>query len=167
MFVSSRTTDSWSVLNLAKTESEANFEETLEQLVTAGTTTPRCAAKLIRQYEQSSRAWQARERIEDEEAQIALPIQGGLVIDYYSPASAGSGPAGEDEPVKLHLKLMIVDNETVLLGSGNQDRASWYTSQELGVCLSSAEVAEAVSKAVENRLSGRIRNIYTSAASSD
>lgn len=52
--------------------------------------------------------------------------------------------SGPGEPVKSHLKLTVVDDEVTVLGSGNMDRASWFTSQELGVALLSREIAESV-----------------------
>ena len=38
-----------------------------------------------------------------------------------------------DEPVVSHFKMTGVDGRFLVLGSGNMDRASWVTSQEIGV----------------------------------
>ena len=58
--------------------------------------------------------------------------------------------------MKSHLKLMIVDEEITVLGSGNMDRASWFTSQELGVALLSKEVAGNVASCVALGLEDRV-----------
>ena len=47
---------------------------------------------------------------------------------------------------KLHFKSTIIADEIIVLGSGNMDRASWYTSQELGVAFASRELAAQVQK---------------------
>ena len=61
---------------------------------------------------------------------------GRLQVYFYQPQSAptkdGDGKAIE-EPTQSHLKLINIDDAWTILGSGNMDRASWYTSQELGV----------------------------------
>lgn len=57
----------------------------------------------------------------------------------------------DSRPVKLHLKMTIIDDEITVLGSGNMDRASWVTSQELGVAIFSEQVSRSlgeVAKAV-------------------
>lgn len=73
-----------------------------------------------------------------------------MKIGYFKPKN-GSG-----EPVKSHLKLTVVDDEITVLGSGNMDRASWFTSQELGVALLSKEVTENVLSCVTSGLEGRV-----------
>ncbi|RAL58693.1 hypothetical protein DID88_002999 [Monilinia fructigena] len=50
----------------------------------------------------------------------------------------------ESRPVKLHLKMTIIDGEITVLGSGNMDRASWVTSQELGVAIFSEQVSRSL-----------------------
>ncbi|KAM3067223.1 hypothetical protein ACMFMG_005411 [Clarireedia jacksonii] len=61
-----------------------------------------------------------------------------------------TGVVGENKgrPTKLHLKLTIVDDKVTVLGSGNMDRASWVTSQEVGVAVFSEEVARRVGETV-------------------
>lgn len=94
----------------------------IEQLVTAGTTTAWCLEKFINKYKAF------RRYSDDPEAQQTV---GSLEILYYYPLEARSGE--EDEPVLSHFKMTMVDEEFLILGSGNMDRASWWTSQEIGV----------------------------------
>ncbi|ORX99493.1 hypothetical protein BCR34DRAFT_495344 [Clohesyomyces aquaticus] len=126
----------------------------LEQLVTAGTTTNRCIKKLIRRYEALSSP-------NDEEASIALPRPGRLSISYFS-AAGGPKKKGEEfgEPQQSHLKMMVVDDEVLVLGSGNLDRASWYTSQELGVAFFDRLLVERVKGCVEDAMKVRTRVVY-------
>jgi phosphatidylserine/phosphatidylglycerophosphate/cardiolipin synthase-like enzyme len=51
---------------------------------------------------------------------------------------------------------VLVDGEITVLGSGNMDRASWFTSQELGVALFGREVAQSIRVAVDEGLEGRV-----------
>jgi len=48
-----------------------------------------------------------------------------------------------------------VDEEITVLGSGNMDRASWFTSQELGVAIFSQDVAREVMACIGDGLEGR------------
>jgi phosphatidylserine/phosphatidylglycerophosphate/cardiolipin synthase-like enzyme len=73
-----------------------------------------------------------------------------LKIGYFKPKKRAG------EPVKSHLKLMIVNEEITVLGSGNMDRASWFTSQELGVALLSKKVAGDVASCVGLGLEDRV-----------
>lgn len=124
----------------------------LEQLITAGTTTSRCVNYLVRRYKGIVSARMGQ----DEE--VGDPSLGELRIEYYTPRPDG----GEGEPVQSHLKLTIVDRTTVVLGSGNMDRASWFTSQELGVAIfDEAFAAEAKAK-IEASLVGRTQLHYNS-----
>ena len=70
-----------------------------------------------------------------------IPHLGDLHVQYFQP------PARNDSEVvlpvaavasKIHIKLSVVDS-AVVLGSGNMDRASWFTSQELGILLRDSE----------------------------
>lgn len=94
----------------------------LEQLITAGTTTAWCLDKFIKKYKALRRYY------DDPEAQQSI---GNLEILYYKPLE--SRVDDEDEPVLSHFKMTMVDEEYLVLGSGNMDRASWWTSQEIGV----------------------------------
>lgn len=86
----------------------------LEQLVTAGTITEFELWKLRRHYTKLLNQYATRT---DPEALELEP--GKLRIGYYH---ARNGEE-EEEPVKSHLKLVLVDEEVVVLGSGNMDRA--------------------------------------------
>ncbi|TGO66119.1 hypothetical protein BELL_0977g00010 [Botrytis elliptica] len=128
----------------------------LEQLVTAGTITEWEVWKMKRRY--SKLVSRSSRRVDDIEAGNSRI--GALEVVYFNPAlvrmsdshnrntmtdgtlARGFESMGkESKPVKLHLKMTIIDNEITILGSGNMDRASWVTSQELGVAIFSAEVS--------------------------
>ncbi|KAG8526557.1 uncharacterized protein KY384_008758 [Bacidia gigantensis] len=115
----------------------------LEQLLTAGTTTEICVGSLIRRYQKLVRTHLTlMNRPESIEEGLSRP--GRLSIKYYKPQTSTSGKINEKEPVKSHLKLTIIEDYVVVLGSGNMDRASWYTSQELGIAFFSFEMAHRV-----------------------
>ncbi|KAF4968729.1 hypothetical protein FSARC_3946 [Fusarium sarcochroum] len=97
----------------------------IEQLVTAGTTTSWCLRKFIQRYN----ALASQPRPSDSEAQPVTP--GKLEIFYYRQLEARRDQ--DDEPVVSHFKMTLVDDEYLVLGSGNMDRASWWTSQEIGL----------------------------------
>ena len=123
----------------------------LEQLVTAGTITEFEVWKLRRRYRRLLKTYEKRREGGDAEVQLMAP--GTLTIGYYH---AREGEKRVDEPVKSHLKLTIVDEEVVVLGSGNMDRASWYTSQELGVTFFDREMAKNIRGSVDEGLVGRV-----------
>lgn len=132
---------------------------TWEQILTAGTTGDRCIRRLTKDYEDlCKRASSARyspvqedsHPESDLEAQVQRP--GLLRVLYFRPASAATE---DEEPVLSHVKLSIFDGEYTVLGSGNMDRASWFTSQELGVLVHGAAFAGAVKEAVNQVLNGR------------
>ncbi|KIW23769.1 uncharacterized protein PV07_11946 [Cladophialophora immunda] len=115
---------------------------TAEQVVTAGTTTPRCVRKLRDGALRSG---------------AAAALLDVVFFDDQDPDDAPGVPPrpprrGLQEtdaerdldavPVKLHAKVTIVDDERILLGSGNMDAASWRTSQELGVLVESRAVVD-------------------------
>ncbi|KAF2488511.1 hypothetical protein BU16DRAFT_553925 [Lophium mytilinum] len=126
----------------------------LEQLVTAGTTTTRCVRKLAKRH----RALPfSSESTLDEEARVGLTAPGTLRIEFFEPRVGVNGTA---EPQQSHLKLLIVDALVTVLGSGNLDRASWFTSQELGVAFFDGEVAGRVRGAVDQVMEGRMRSHY-------
>ena len=79
---------------------------------------------------------------------------GDLRIEYFTPKGQGRG-----EPQQSHLKCTIVDGELVILGSGNLDRASWFTSQELGVAFFDKAFAEKLQIDLEGALKGRVRRV--------
>ena len=121
----------------------------LEQVVTAGSTTVKRVKQLVKRYEQH-KAIVSRS---DDEAALQQP--GSLQIDFFQAYIKGQG-----EPLHSHFKLSIVDEEWVVLGSGNMDRASWYTSQELGVAFQSIDMAETVKSMVDRCLVDRVKPVY-------
>ncbi|KAK4982489.1 hypothetical protein LTR66_009246 [Elasticomyces elasticus] len=131
----------------------------LEQLVTAGTTTSRCVRKLIKRYKKIQRQYSLT-AAEDPESGIP-PALGALKVSYFQPRIDSKDV---HEPVQSHLKLTLIDDEIVVLGSGNMDRASWYTSQELGVAFFSRSFAARVRCTVDEALRGRVRVVFDSSA---
>ncbi|KAK0638540.1 hypothetical protein B0T16DRAFT_462311 [Cercophora newfieldiana] len=149
----------------------------LEQLVTAGTTTKWCIQSLVRRFhrlgvmlpDQPSRrgfrllhSSQHARNFGDLEA--GRSGFGRLRVMDFHPLSKPSAGISLEEPVHSHLKLTIVDEELTVLGSGNMDRASWYTSQELGILIDDAGFAQHVKRGVETVLDGRLDVIFDSRA---
>ena len=112
----------------------------LEQMITSGTITEISVWKLRRRYNRLSRRELAPHHLEDLEIGVEARNIGSLEIGYYRPTV---------EYKKMHIKCSTIDNRVVVLGSGNMDRASWYTSQELGVAIEGEEVVNGVWKAIE------------------
>lgn len=136
----------------------------LEQVLTAFTTTDRCIRVLVKKYKRLCDSTVRHRRLSsqpasegavDLEAQTITP--GALVISYFIP-SAGS--ILEEEPVHSHLKLTIFDGQHVVLGSGNMDRASWFTSQELGILIKDANFAKTIKRTVDTALRGRLDTLF-------
>ena len=119
----------------------------LEQLLTAGAITELCIRRLIRKYERKA----GRDYLSRAEENREL---GRLSIGYFSHA-----PERGIER-KCHIKCTIVDDKVVVLGSGNMDRASWYTSQELGVAIESKELVMQVKEVLSASLQGRVEMYY-------
>lgn len=135
----------------------------LEQLLTAGTTTGWCIRGLIKRYRRLCDKARSQGQSQhggtdavDLEAQAIAP--GVLRISYFR---SRAGSTSEEEPVHSHLKISIFDGRHTVLGSGNMDRASWFTSQELGVLVRSASFATTVKKTVDEVLDGRLDPVFT------
>ncbi|KAJ4423333.1 hypothetical protein N0V82_002061 [Gnomoniopsis sp. IMI 355080] len=135
-----------------------------EQVLTAFTTTERCIKSLIKNYSCLRRSVEDRkhrpvqfgdDHAVDIEAQLVTP--GNLTISYYRPMV---GSSTEEEPVQSHLKLSIFDGEHTVLGSGNMDRASWFTSQELGILIRDVTFAHTVEDTVDACLEGRLDPVF-------
>lgn len=126
----------------------------LEQIITAGTTSPRCISKLISQH----RALAATSRDNTDVEDTAALRLGKLTVSFYKPRDGQE--ASHDEPVQSHFKLTIVDGEVAVFGSGNMDRPSWYTSQELGVAFFDRGFVGRVEEGLEEALSGRRKLAY-------
>jgi phosphatidylserine/phosphatidylglycerophosphate/cardiolipin synthase-like enzyme len=127
----------------------------LEQLVTAGTTTAWTLNALIREYEVGK-----QKAAGDVERGLRV---GKLMIEFFE-AREGS-LAGE--PEQSHVKVSIFDEDITVLGSGNMDRASWWTSQELGIAFSSGDLAKAVKTVLDKGCKGRLRLRYNSEVEGD
>lgn len=78
------------------------------------------------------------------------PALGKLSIGYFAHVPQ-RGPE-----VKCHVKCTMVDERVVVLGSGNMDRASWFTSQEIGLAIQDWEVVAQVKGELERELEGRV-----------
>lgn len=126
----------------------------LEQIITAGTTSPRCVSKLIARHRALAANFQEQGDIEDT---AALRL-GKLTVSYYKPRDGQE--ASHDEPMQSHFKLTIVDGEVAVFGSGNMDRPSWYTSQELGVAFFDRGFVGTVEEGLEEALAGRRKLAY-------
>lgn len=134
----------------------------LEQIVTAGTTTGWCIRGLTKRYQRLCDRARNRGQLQpggsedvDLEAQAIAP--GALRISYFRSRPRATS---EEEPVHSHLKLSIFDGQHTVLGSGNMDRASWFTSQELGVLVRSAGFATTIKKTVNEVLDGRLDAVF-------
>lgn len=134
----------------------------LEQIVTAGTTTGWCVRGLTKRYERLCDKFRNQGQSQaggsdtvDLEAQAIAP--GALQISYFRSRARSTS---EEDPVHSHLKLSIFDEQHTVLGSGNMDRASWFTSQELGVLVESAGFATTIKKTVDEVLDGRLDPVF-------
>ena len=123
----------------------------IEQLLTAGTVTELCVRNLLHRYNALLRNHSTGR---DPEANYKPP--GRLSVRYFQPVPSGDLLDTGMEPVKSHLKLTVVDESIVVLGSGNMDRASWYTSQELGVAFLDQGLARHLRSVVRASLEGRL-----------
>ena len=103
----------------------------LEQLLTSGTITEYCVWKFRRRYRQITQSHGQRGSNASQMEEGQTREGGTLSVGYFLPNSIYR---------RSHIKCTVVDEEVIVLGSGNMDRASWYTSQELGVALEGQQV---------------------------
>jgi len=96
------------------------------------------------------------------EAGTSTKSTGHLHIRFYQPRP--DTERNNYEPVQSHLKLTAVEGRVVVLGSGNLDRASWFTSQELGVAFISAKMVAATMATLQVAMTGRSKLFYDSAS---
>ena len=133
----------------------------VEQLVTAGTITEYCIWRLVRRYKTLSR------RIDHTSAAPSPTKASGMARDL----EQGQQPIGrlniiyfnstpKKPEVKCHIKCTIIDESITILGSGNMDRASWYTSQELGVALEGKEIARRIMEDLSSAKQGLFDHCY-------
>ncbi|KAL1898128.1 hypothetical protein Sste5346_003530 [Sporothrix stenoceras] len=149
-----------------------------EQIVTAGTTTARCVRSFIKRYDTLAKQrlqqngigrlqisyykpLDTTKKASDEERAILSSSQPAQSTQDRQPStnSGGFTPTTE-QAVHSHIKMTIVDGMHTVLGSGNMDRASFFTSQELGILFHSTVFAEAVQTSVDRVLDGRTRAVY-------
>ncbi|KAK4160609.1 hypothetical protein QBC43DRAFT_347240 [Cladorrhinum sp. PSN259] len=144
----------------------------LEQLVTAGTTTSWCIRSLLRRFRKLEVGIRGQ-RAADVEVGQTTPRLGRLLVSYFRPRPRSQSigrerqplmTEGQEDPVHSHLKLTIVDHQFTVLGSGNMDRASWFTSQELGVLFHNQALATSIRTAVDGVLDSRLDVVFDSAA---
>ena len=138
-----------------------------EQLVKAHTTTELCVRRLISRYKKlSSRDDQPRipaslhadaRRVEEGRVPAAA---GELRIHYFHARDEGGMPPGRARSVKCHIKCTIFDDAVAVCGSGNMDRASFYSSQELGMAIWDAEASKQVRDIVREGLHGQTRRMF-------
>ena len=106
----------------------------VEQLVTAATLTEIYVWSLVRAYRKLRRlGLQRRERDQSSlergfEQGSSLARLGNLKVQYFRGLRSATAH-------KMHTKCGVIDEKIYVMGSGNMDRASWFTSQELGVAL--------------------------------
>lgn len=138
-----------------------------EQLVTAGTLTEICLWKLARAHrklltQDKLRTVNLDDLLELEEGLLSQK-PGRLKLEYFYARGLSDDQSQLErprEPVKTHVKCTVIDQETIVLGSGNMDRASWYTSQELGVALFGKELVKTIWDLLEQGLHGRTTVYY-------
>ena len=99
-----------------------------------------CCRKMAPHFFEDVESEAEARSIEDVESEAEARSIGALRIGYYHPTA---------DFKKTHIKCSNIDDRVVVLGSGNMDRASWYTSQELGVAIEGVEVVKSVWKAIE------------------
>ncbi|KAK4038876.1 hypothetical protein C8A01DRAFT_37201 [Parachaetomium inaequale] len=158
----------------------------LEQLVTGGTTTSWSIRSFIRRFQRLKASPDGSHMRHAVEAEANRDLEAGrqatgirvgrLRISYFHarsradpggregrPLIAPSSPQGDiEEPVHSHLKLTLVDAQYAVLGSGNLDRPSWFTSQELGIMFHDHEFCARVKSGVEDVLEGRLDLVFDS-----
>lgn len=135
-----------------------------EQLLTAGTTSERCIKHLTMRYSRLCESVRKRRgRLCQSEGDDSVGLEemiiapGSLNISYFQPTT---GSAVEEEPIHSHVKLTIFDGQCTVLGSGNMDRASWFTSQELGILVRNDAFAAAIKGTVSKALEGRLGHAF-------
>ena len=129
----------------------------LEQLLTAGTITEICMIRLrhwhqLQKHHRSKAITAGNEQDLEQGVSHSLLQMGNLRIGYFV------GQEGRE--VKCHIKCTVIDEKVMVLGSGNMDRASWYTSQELGIAVEDEGKIGDVWGMIEGQLRGRIEKWY-------
>ncbi|MCJ1270491.1 hypothetical protein MMC22_010388 [Lobaria immixta] len=136
-----------------------------EQLLTAGTITELCIWQLVRRYRALVSCRGDPSRVHSA-AEAGNPTVGSLKVGYFigDAEDKGQERGSHGGFRKSHVKCTVVDGDgdggVVVLGSGNMDRASWFTSQELGVAIEDAAVVKNVWEQLEKRLEGRVERYF-------
>lgn len=162
-----------------------------EQLATAGLMTEQSVDSLIKEYQTGFNGHKLQARLTRLEEFLGQTLKspshsaipGKLRISYFHQPPHTPLPSvdrrqtrlqsREDVPgiaskaTKSHIKLTLVDRKAIILGSGNMDRASWRTSQELGILIEdkdntddSTSIAERLWREVEIGLSGCLETYF-------
>ncbi|KAI1299473.1 hypothetical protein F5Y03DRAFT_250755 [Xylaria venustula] len=140
----------------------------LEQILTGGTTTEWCLRSFIKRYRNLLKRFVHPAGSDSVDSNVVADLEarpltlGYLKISYFHPLLESQLQQVPEEPVHSHLKLITVDDEYAVLGSGNMDRASWFTSQELGVLLQSNEFVTTVCDTVSQALRGKTSLFFDS-----
>ena len=124
----------------------------LEQLVTAGTITELCMLHLRTWYRAEERC---KNTVEAQSPQLLEQGQSNL-MSRLGRLQIGYFIGQEGFEVKCHIKCTVVDDKAIILGSGNMDRASWYTSQELGIAVEDEGLVKGMWSEIEDQLEGRV-----------
>ena len=132
-----------------------------EQLVTAGTITEYCVWRLVRRYKTLPR------QVKHSSVSASPKNAGGTARDLeQGQQSIGClnityfNSTPERPEVKCHIKCTVIDESIVILGSGNMDRASWYTSQELGIALEGKGIARRIMQDLNRAKQGLFDHSY-------
>lgn len=137
-----------------------------EQLLTAGTISELCVWRLVRKYRALVSRRRDPSRVQSA-AEAGIPNVGRLKVGYFIGDGEDKRRDGDSGGwfQKSHVKCTVVDGDdgdgaVVVLGSGNMDRASWFTSQELGVAIEDPTVVKDVWRQLEKRLEGRVEQYF-------
>lgn len=162
-----------------------------EQLATAGALTEQFVDRLIKEHKRGFSGRKTQKRLIKlgsltEHLPSTLPRKPcKLRISYFRRPHQTSDPLqatsrGSASPTngherigiasnanKSHIKLTLVDRKAIVLGSGNMDRASWRTSQELGILIEDdvesgnlSSIVEDMWREVERGLTGCLENYF-------
>lgn len=132
----------------------------VEQLVTAGTITEYCVRSLVRRHKQLLRGIKSNRADANQKNGTFISDRepgrlniGKLRVIYFTPTS-------ERSEAKCHIKCTVTDGSAMIIGSGNLDRASWYTSQELGFALKDRETVKRLMQQVDQAKQGLFEDCY-------
>lgn len=169
-----------------------------EQLATAGTVTEQYVNKLVKEYKRNFQGRRLKRSLKSFAASVlsdrapkqtsnvaaktgaagkrslsgfeALPL-GSLKIYYFETPRIAAKRDEKTSPRydKSHIKLTLIDRRSMVLGSGNMDRASWTTSQELGVLIEdhneeeqSVSIIHGMWRQIEFGLENRLEEYFNS-----